>query len=110
MKESYREGVANHPGPESCWPMPCKLWGRPPGLRGTPSSRCWHNGVSTFESASGPTRASGAVQGDRPTMNAPALWAASSRCSWVHLFRGHYTSVAEFGVQSENYGATYALL
>src|ERR1017187_9366168 len=29
------------------------LWGRPPGLRGTPSSRIWNNGVSVLQGATG---------------------------------------------------------
>ena len=49
-----------------------KLWGRPHGLRGTPSSRIRNNGVSVLQGASRPTGASAAVQGDRPTMNAGA--------------------------------------
>jgi hypothetical protein len=49
-----------------------KLWGRPPGLRGTPSSRIRNNGVSVLQGASRPTGASAAVQGDRPTIYAGA--------------------------------------
>ena len=49
-----------------------KLWGRPHGLRGTPSSRIRNNGVSVLQGASRPTGASAAVQGDRPTIYAGA--------------------------------------
>jgi len=49
-----------------------KLWGRPPGLRGTPPSRLWDNGASVLQGASRPTGASAAVQGDRPTIYAGA--------------------------------------
>src|ERR1035437_3980871 len=49
-----------------------ELWGRPPGLRGTPSSRIRNNGVSVLQGASRPTGASAAVQGDRPTIYAGA--------------------------------------
>src|ERR1019366_6114829 len=49
-----------------------KLWGRTPGLRGTPSSRIRNNGVSVLQGASRPTGASAAVQGDRPTIYAGA--------------------------------------
>src|ERR1017187_7257532 len=42
-------------------------WGGPPGPRGTPSSRCRANDISTMQSASGPTGASAADQGVRPT-------------------------------------------
>ena len=48
------------------------LWGRPPGLRGTPSSRGRSNDISILQSASRPTGASAAVQGDCPTINASA--------------------------------------
>src|ERR1019366_8097845 len=49
-----------------------KLWGRPPGLRGTPPSRLGDNGASVLQGASRPTGASAAVQGDRPTIYAGA--------------------------------------
>src|ERR1035437_9955037 len=49
-----------------------KLWGRPPGLRGTPPSRLWDNGASVLQGASRPTGASAAVQGGRPTIYAGA--------------------------------------
>jgi hypothetical protein len=50
------------------------LWGRPPGLRGTPSSRGQNNHISILQSASRPTGASAAVQGDCPTINAGVWW------------------------------------
>src|ERR1039458_6088758 len=48
------------------------LWGRPPGLRGTPSSRSQSNHISILQSAGRPTGASAAVQGDCPTITAGA--------------------------------------
>jgi hypothetical protein len=51
--------------------MPRHWWGGPPGPRGTPPSRCRHNGVSILQGESRPTGASAAVQGDRPTSNCP---------------------------------------
>jgi hypothetical protein len=47
-----------------------KLWGRPPGLRGTPPSRSRYNAISILQGASRPTGASAAVPGDRPTIDA----------------------------------------
>ena len=51
-----------------------KLWGGPPGPRGTPSSRSRNNGISSLQGASRPTGASAAVQGDRPTIYAGAQY------------------------------------
>src|ERR1017187_7871930 len=50
------------------------LWGRPPGLRGTPPSRGRSNDIGILQSASRPTGASAAVRGDCPTINAGAWW------------------------------------
>jgi hypothetical protein len=43
-------------------------WGGPTGLRGTPPSRCRHNGVSILQGANRPTGASAADGGVRPTI------------------------------------------
>ncbi len=47
-----------------------KVVGRTPGPRGTPPSRSRNNDISLLQSTSRPTRASAAVQGDRPTIYA----------------------------------------
>src|ERR1017187_7944188 len=44
-----------------------KWWCGPPGPRGTPSSRCRNNDISTLQGVSRPTGASAADQGVRPT-------------------------------------------
>ena len=46
---------------------PQEWWGGPPGPRGSPWTRCRHNGVSIRKGASRPTGASAADQGVRPT-------------------------------------------
>src|ERR1019366_1584878 len=63
-----------------------KLWGRPPGLRGTPPSRLWDNGASVLQGASRPTGASAAVQGDRPTIYAGAQHRKNER-HWLWKLR-----------------------
>src|ERR1017187_8952806 len=50
------------------------LWGRPPGLRGTPSSRGRSNDIRILQSTSRPTGAPVAVRGDCPTIDAGAWW------------------------------------
>jgi len=51
------------------------LWGRPPGLRGSPWTRSLVRKAKAFGNCEGPTRASAAVQGDRPTIYAGVrLW------------------------------------
>ena len=48
--------------------MPRDWWSGPPGPRGTPPSRCRHNGVSISRGANRPTGASAADGGVRPNI------------------------------------------
>src|ERR1039458_2982515 len=60
-----------------------KLWGRPPGLRGTPASRSRNNDISIVQGANRPTGASAADQGVRPTIRAE--WPPGSKVSDIEL-------------------------
>src|ERR1017187_1378233 len=55
-------------GPKKRWIAAELVGAAPPGPRGTPPSRCWHNGVSILHGVNRPTRASAADLGVRPTI------------------------------------------
>src|ERR1035438_8759394 len=60
-----------------------KWWGGPPGPRGTPSSRCRNNDISTLQGVSRPTGASAADQGVRPTKQVRLSVAAKRMRHWA---------------------------
>jgi hypothetical protein len=63
-----------------------RWWGEPPGPRGTPSSRCRANDISTMQSASRPTGASAADQGVRPTIPRGWFFDPVSLSAWDRQF------------------------